>query len=57
MAIVKLLVKSTLPVGGKGAGEVVELDDEIINVSALLEGQLVELYVEPPKQPLKKKGD
>ncbi len=55
MAMRKLLVIGTLPVGGKGAGQVVELDDEIINVSALLQGLLVEEYVEP--KPDKKKGD
>ena len=57
MAKRKLLVIGTLPVGGVGAGQVVELDDEVINVEALISGQLVEPYVEPPKQPDKKKGD
>lgn len=57
MAIRKLLVIGSLEVGGKGAGQVVHLDDEIINVTALIDGKLVENYVEPPKQPDKKKGD
>lgn len=57
MAMRKLLVKGILPVGGKGAGQVVELDDGIINVEALIFGGLVEAYAEPLKQPDKKKGD
>lgn len=46
MAIRKLNVIGPLEVGGVQPGGVVELDDEIINVTALLQGELVREHTE-----------
>lgn len=56
MSIRKLDVIGTCEVGGVSPGGVVELDDEIINVLALIEGGHCQEHVDP-KPSVKKKGD
>lgn len=55
MAIHKAKVIGLLPVGGVAPGGTVELDDELVNIPALVDSELVELLPEPKPEPKPRK--